>query len=96
MSGTGWTGGSTRRWRRIRAAVLDRDGHQCRTHAEGWCAALPRHVCTVTATQVHHLDGKVHGDDPQRLRASCATCNRLIGDPQANKVDPLPQPRTAW
>ena len=92
----GWAGGSTRQWRKIRAYVLARDGHVCRTHAEGHCAGAPPHTCLGVATQAHHLDGKQHGDDPARLRAACQPCNRAIGDPATRLLDPKPRPVTTW
>lgn len=68
-----WQGGSTRRWRKIRAIVLDRDGHLCQLRLD---------VCTGTATQVHHTHGRaVTGDDPAYLVAACRECNLKIGEP---------------
>jgi 5-methylcytosine-specific restriction endonuclease McrA len=91
----GWDGrGSTRAWRKTRAMILDRDGHTCRVHAEGWCSGAPAHQCERVATHVHHLDGRERGDDPRRLRASCPPCNLAIGDPTTS--DPKPSPRTRW
>jgi hypothetical protein len=82
-----WSGGSTRRWRKLRAYVLLRDGYVCQapTHPE-----TPRHLatqlrkdCTKTATQVHHLDGREAGliCPPDRLISSCESCNLTLGDP---------------
>lgn len=75
-----WRGGSTRRWRKLRAAILVRDGEICRVGPER-AERGARDVCTYRATQVHHLDGKAAGDDPARLVASCAPCNLAEGDP---------------
>lgn len=85
-----WSSGSTRRWRKLRAAVLARDGGRCRL-------ALPG-VCAGAADQVHHTRGKRHGDDPAHLIAACGPCNRAIGDPSTARrtPDPKPQPRTRW
>lgn len=60
--------GSTRRWRKIRAAVLRRDGHRCR-------------YCGAPATHVDHVDPRKRGgdDDPANLRAACAQCNLSKG-----------------
>jgi len=80
-----WKGGSTRAWRRTRALVLARDGHRCQLKLPG---------CTTTATHVHHVLGKAHGDDPAQLLAACAHCNLSTGDPSGH--DPQPQPRTRW
>jgi 5-methylcytosine-specific restriction endonuclease McrA len=69
-----WTNGSTRQWRRIRAAVLARDNHICQVRIRG--------VCTGVATCVHHTLGRaVTGDDPRFLVASCRSCNLRIGEP---------------
>jgi len=68
-----WATGSTRAWRRVRAAVLVRDGGLCQLRLDG---------CTGVATHVHHTAGRsVTGDDPRFLLASCAHCNLSLGDP---------------
>ena len=68
-----WTNGSTRQWRRVRAAVLARDLGQCQLRLAG---------CTVTATCVHHTYGRlVTGDDLRYLVASCRMCNLRVGQP---------------
>lgn len=95
-----WAGGSTRRWRRIRRLVLDRDqGKGCRAHREGWCARAGRpgpHTCTGVPTQAHHTLGKaVSGDDPRYLVAACGPCNQHIGDP-ARAADPPNKGVTKW
>lgn len=89
----GWTGGSTRRWRKRRAEVLERDRNQCRLKVPG--------ICTGTATCVHHTLGRaVTGDEDMRyLVASCTECNQHIGDPATHTDCPLcaqPAPRTKW
>lgn len=82
-----WSKGSTRGWRRTRAAVLVRDGHRCQLRLQG---------CTTIATQVHHTHGRgVTGDDPQFLVAACEWCNLSTGDP-TRTPDPAPTPRTRW
>ena len=82
-----WEGGSTSRWRRIRAAVLARDNWTCQVKTER---------CTGTADCVHHVLGRaVSGDDPAHLQASCTPCNLLLGD-VTKGADPQPQPRTRW
>jgi 5-methylcytosine-specific restriction endonuclease McrA len=82
-----WKRGSTRAWRRVRAAVLVRDGHRCQLR-------LPE-VCTGRATHVHHTLGRaVTGDDPAHLVASCGPCNLTTGDPRA--ADPPPRPAAWW
>lgn len=95
-----WGRGSTRLWRDIRAFVLARDGYRCRAHADGLCDPVPgEHVCTVRAElggrhagHAHHVKGKaVTGDDPRFIVASCAACNRHIGEPRRHS----PQPKRA-
>lgn len=82
-----WQGGSTRAWRRTRALVLQRDGGVCRVRIEG--------VCTHVATCVHHTRGRaVTGDDPRFLVASCAQCNRAVGDP--TRTNPQPKRISKW
>lgn len=81
----GWSGGSTRRWRKTRAAVLARDGYVCQVRLEG---------CTGKATHAHHTRGKQLGDDPAQLVASCASCNLKTGDP--TRYDPSPKTVTEW
>lgn len=90
---TGWEGGSTRAWRKIRAAVLKRDGYICQLRLEPDKKA---HFdgCTHKATHAHHLDGKAMGDDPNRIVAACAACNQRIGDP--TRLDPEHEPHTRW
>lgn len=103
---TAWKGGSTRRWRAIRAAVLEENlasnGGRCRLQ-------IPT-VCTRRANTAHHTLGKaITGDDPAHLIAACRDCNLHIGDPQkhnpqcelcaqrpANVLDPEPRPSTRW
>lgn len=89
----GWTGGSTRRWRKTRTAVLDRDLWRCKVR-------VPT-VCTGAATCVHHTLGRnVTGDEDTRyMVASCTECNLHIGDPATHTNCPLcaqPTPRTKW
>jgi 5-methylcytosine-specific restriction enzyme A len=60
--------GSTRAWRKVRAAVLERDGWRCY-----WCGGR--------ATEVDHLRARARGggDEPGNLVASCMPCNRSRG-----------------
>jgi|SRR3954462_9861986 len=97
----GWSGGSTRQWRRVRALVLTRDaaaGWGCRAHEDGWCdpPGVDPHTCTGRPTHAHHTRGKRHGDDPQHIVASCGPCNLAIGEPDPAPVDPPAVPVTPW
>lgn len=62
--------GSTARWRRIRAWVLERDHHTCQKIVDG-------HLCGAYADTVGHIVRREHdgGDDPGNLRAECGPCN---------------------
>lgn len=77
-----WAAGSSRRWRRIRAEVLARDGHRCRLRIPG--------RCTTRATTVHHTQGRaVTGDNPQHLIAACSPCNGHVGEPARHGDPPI-------
>lgn len=88
MSAT-WANGSTRTWRRVRAAVLARDRWTCQLNVPGVCVqrSEPMHV--------HHTRGKKYGDDPRYLVAACAPCNLHVGDPM-RAPDPPAAPITRW
>lgn len=69
--------GSTTRWRRIRAEVLERDGETCQLRIKGICVerSEPMHV--------HHTKGHAAtGDNPRYLVAACSSCNEHLGDPE--------------
>ncbi len=53
-------------WRKLRAAILARDGFACK-------------LCGNPATQVDHIRPKAHGgaDDESNLRAICENCHRV-------------------
>ena len=81
-----WGRGSTKAWRRVRAYVLDRDGHRCQLKLPG---------CTSLATEAHHTQPRqLVGDYPAHLVAACRSCNLAVGDPCTH--DPAPTPRTRW
>ena len=94
-----WAGGSTRRWRKVRAYVLARDrGKGCRTHRDGWCnkPGVAQHTCTNTPDVAHHTLGRaVTGDDPRYIVAACQPCNLAIGDP-TKTGDPQGRSATRW
>lgn len=67
---------------RLRAAVLERDGHRCQLRLDG---------CTAIATQADHIRSReLAGDGLDNLRAACATCNTKRGKP--GRGDPAPRP----
>jgi 5-methylcytosine-specific restriction protein A len=71
-------GAYDRRWRTVRLAVLERDGHRCRMMRPG---------CTITATTVDHIVELANGGarlDPANLRAACGHCNASSGATMGN------------
>jgi len=104
---TAWSGGSTRAWRALRAAVLARDGYRCRAHPTHCNAAGARpHACAGRAPldggpgvagHAHHTLGrKITRDDLRFIIAACPPCNLAIGEPGARGPDPRPRPVTRW
>ncbi len=105
----GWGGGSTTRWRALRADVLARNqqehGGRCQLSYPGEWSVVIREAggqrvetrrCTGVADTVHHTLGRgVTGDDPRYLMGVCAACNRKAGEPMAGP-DPAVAPVTAW
>jgi len=86
-----WAGGSTSRWRRLRAAILEENQ---RVNG-GRCQAALGGVCTGWAEQAHHTKGRaVTGDDPRFIIATCRACNLKLGDVTA--TSPEPRPVTKW
>lgn len=66
-------------WRRIRKAVLIRDGYQCQVRRAG---------CKTLATQADHIVDWQDGGpplDPRNLQASCKPCN--VGKRNAHLAD---------
>lgn len=89
-------GGSTRRWRKIRAYVLERDAFACRFIDDD----RPGGICGRYATHVHHVDPRAAGgtDDPAKLAAACAEHNLSQGAtpglvPARSTSRPRPGPR---
>lgn len=85
-----WAKGSTHKWRKLRRAILLANQQENR----GRCTLHIPTVCTGTATQVHHVKGKKHGDDPKWLVPCCRACNLHVGDP--NKGNPQPKRVSTW
>jgi len=77
----------TRQWRRLRAAILARDGYACRM-VEG---------CRARATHVDHIVPVVLGGSshPDNLRAACAVHNLAAGGALASRTG-LGSPSRAW
>lgn len=68
MSASRWI---SSRWVPVRAAVLERDRFLCQIRGPG---------CTGVADEVDHIVPRSEGGalyDPDNLRASCGTCNRV-------------------
>lgn len=104
-----WETGSTTAWRRVRAAVIARDGRRCRMADVAAGTYLPhlriyrRLIVTSTACtggtpellQVHHVLGRAAtGDNPRFLITSCRACNLATGYPAT--VDPRHKTMTDW
>jgi 5-methylcytosine-specific restriction endonuclease McrA len=62
------------RYKRVRKAVLERDGWRCQIQRKG---------CLGQATQAHHVDGVSAGNlhDSTRMVAACQPCNASVGRP---------------
>lgn len=86
-----WAGGSTRAWRRLRAAVLERDGARCQVLVDD-------QPCGQPAGTVGHLDPLSAGGHKlapmHRLRAECARHNYSDGARLGNAT--RRQPRRSW
>ncbi len=87
---TGRPRGSTRKWRRLRAAVLARDGHRCVR-------------CGAKASEVHHRIAAVHGgkDRIDNLESRCADCHRAAHAPggrpaETERQDIAPKALAIW
>jgi 5-methylcytosine-specific restriction enzyme A len=67
-------------WRRLRLAILDRDGWRCQINGPG---------CTQRATTVDHVIEREAGGDmwsPANLRAACAHCNGYRAAERTNQL----------
>lgn len=99
-----WAGGSTRRWRKVRADVLDRDHHRCRLRLPGtWTTRRGPARCLGYADSAHHVHGKgrcagCRADRLDHLVAACMPCNLRVGDPgQAKRtITTRAAGRTQW
>lgn len=71
----GWANGSTTAWRKLRAAVLERDEYQCR---------LRLFRCLGRADSVHHTKpwfGRPEDTPAVDLVSACRPCNWQAGSP---------------
>lgn len=97
-------GGSTRRYRRVRAEVLARDGWRCRMadvragrylpHLAPWAPTIRVSPdcagADLSQLQAHHVRGRAEtGDDPRWMLAACSACNQATGDPRRRDAPPL-------
>lgn len=66
------SGRGGRPWRRLRAAILERDGHLCQ------CDECRQHGRLLLAREVDHIIPAFEGgtDDPSNLRAINVDCHR--------------------
>lgn len=83
-----WEHGSSARWRRFRALLLEHWAQQGRTS----CEILGR-TCTGVVQQVDHIQPLSKGGqryDPTNCRPACQPCNTARG---ASGVVPQPAPR---
>ena len=71
-----WSGYKSRRWRRMRLAVLRRDGYRCRESA--------RYGKRVEATTVHHVWPAMHDRRTGRLTMLGESWRRRISPQGSN------------
>lgn len=86
--------GSTRRWRKLRQRVLERDSPDgIATHAI--CQLQIKNICTRHATTAHHTQpwtGNPADTHPNHLIAACNPCNVHAGEPTNPDPEPKPWP----
>jgi 5-methylcytosine-specific restriction endonuclease McrA len=85
-------GGSTTRWRNLRAYVLRRDGYVCRVGLPGCTGKAP-----LLGGHVDHIIPKENGgeDTETNLRASCQHCNLSRGKARVSD-EPPPKRYLKW
>jgi 5-methylcytosine-specific restriction endonuclease McrA len=96
MASKPWYGGP---WRRVRLAILERDGYRCMIRSKG---------CKGRADCVDHIipvdpSGSGGGAwwEPSNLRASCSVCNRArvitsLARERRTDSGPAPGPSRRW
>lgn len=91
---TGWKGGSTTRWRKLRAYVLGRDGYLCRVRLDAGCTG---NAPLVGGHVDHIVPLGMGGDkwDVNNCRASCAHCN-LAREKATVVEEPAPRRISKW
>lgn len=90
----GWQGGSSRRWRALRAWVLKRDQYRCQLQLPG---------CTIDAPleggHVDHIAPLDKGGDkwdPNNCRATCRRCNLSRGRGDRMGYEPDYKKVSSW
>ena len=71
---------NTGAWRRLRRAIIERDGGLCRINGPH---------CTRYATSADHIVARADGGDcwsPVNLRAACRACNSGAGAERTNAL----------
>lgn len=92
---TAGRGGSTRRWRRTRLLVLERDGWTCQVPTASGQLCGVRLTTTDPRLPTHaHVDHRTDWADggtdaPENLRAACALCNQRRAAARTNTPPPV-------
>ena len=86
-------------WRRLRLAVLQRDGYQCQVRLSPRCT--PNLLAARGIATVDHITALADGGarlDPANLRAACRACNLLLGAQlgRRRQRDSLTAKRRRW